>query len=122
TYAPLVCARPRPPPASTLFPYTTLFRSARGRPGCRASRPRRPRRRASSARPGCPPSDRIYGDGGQGADARRRVDLRGLPLRERLPAALDPDAILARLGRAVRVVVRARQLVIPRAGAGRGER
>src|SRR3712207_7817368 len=52
----------RRPPRSTLFPYTTLFRSARGSPwACRSPRARRPasRRRAPrrarrrAARPSC---------------------------------------------------------------------
>src|SRR5436309_9381770 len=40
----------RQPPRSTLFPYTTLFRSADNRPGCRWSRP--------PARPGAAPGGR----------------------------------------------------------------
>src|SRR2546430_4417143 len=39
----------RRPPRSTLFPYTTLFRSARG-PGCRIARDT-PRRRRGAVRP-----------------------------------------------------------------------
>src|SRR3712207_6929543 len=38
----------RRPPRSTLFPYTTLFRSPGGRPGRRGSRRRPPRRRGRS--------------------------------------------------------------------------
>src|SRR5947199_3571388 len=59
-----------PPPRSTLFPYTTLFRSARARPrrgdcrGARAPRLRRPARRAPLRR------DRLGG--------RRRADGRSV--------------------------------------------
>src|SRR5438093_9788883 len=41
----------RPPPPSTLFPYTTLFRSCRSPPGRARSRPTRRRRRRSRAAP-----------------------------------------------------------------------
>src|SRR5688572_31031577 len=34
----------RRPPRSTLFPYTTLFRSKNARPSCRSSRPATPSR------------------------------------------------------------------------------
>src|SRR5690242_21213082 len=46
----------RPPPRSTLFPYTTLFRSAAGRPGRGTRRP--PAGRAAAPCPPCPPSRR----------------------------------------------------------------
>src|SRR5207249_12185751 len=48
----------RPPPRSTLFPYTTLFRSPLNRPGCGVP-PRARARRPPALRPGsrrCSPS------------------------------------------------------------------
>src|SRR2546430_12298061 len=47
----------RRPPRSTLFPYTTLFRSHRGGHDQRHP-PRRDRRRKGGAREGDPPADR----------------------------------------------------------------
>src|SRR5438309_11029570 len=40
----------RRPPISTLFPYTTLFRSSRAKPCCRVSRRSRPGSRAARYR------------------------------------------------------------------------
>src|SRR5215510_16186205 len=49
----------RRPPRSTLFPYTTLFRSARGRARWRRRAMPRPRRRPARGRPSpAPPSPR----------------------------------------------------------------
>src|SRR5262245_62568997 len=65
----------RPPPISTLFPYTTLFRSAQG-DLCRHRRPRLPpgRRRADRQ-----PREPAFGGAPQGreAAARRGAARRG---------------------------------------------
>src|SRR5688572_31212928 len=51
----MLCPTTRPPPRPTLFPYTTLFRSARHR---RTGRRTRPRRRCPTSRPGRRPACR----------------------------------------------------------------
>src|SRR5205085_7342884 len=56
----------RRPPRSTLFPYTTLFRSRHSRRGRRSDAPRGVRRIRPRGRPTC------AGPGGSGDDARRR--------------------------------------------------
>src|SRR6266567_6186494 len=48
----------RRPPRSTLFPYTTLFRSARGRPRLRAVPPDEPAGRADDCGGGAARADR----------------------------------------------------------------
>src|SRR5947208_5360781 len=52
----------RRPPRSTLFPYTTLFRSRRGADGFREGRARVPRQHADSGHPPARPPRRLDRD------------------------------------------------------------
>src|SRR2546422_4589217 len=70
----------RRPPRSTLFPYTTLFRSRRRRPGARAGGARAARGKLGGVGGG-------MGAGGHPV-ARRRTQCRE-PARRRLPVSRD---------------------------------
>src|SRR3712207_7853345 len=70
----------RRPPRSTLFPYTTLFRSSRGRP----ARPRAPRRGARAL-----PRRRIQAAYSWHAAGVRRTGGGGAPARDRKSTRLN---------------------------------
>src|SRR3712207_7731666 len=72
----------RRPPRSTLFPYTTLFRSARHPGRCRAGGPRRGTRRGADGRP---------------CGTRRRPEARGEAASARAYGETFPDRKSTRL-------------------------
>src|SRR2546430_10665691 len=71
----------RRPPRSTLFPYTTLFRSAPFTPFCWTCPPNRRSRRA--------PAGARAGSAGVGADARQRARAGGQRERDRKSTRLN---------------------------------
>src|SRR5437867_5178407 len=81
----------RPPPRSTLFPYTTLFRSLTGREG--GAPPARGGEGREALSPGYEGESRGPRRGGRGAHFRRPdPDARGqgVPVRRRRPDSREP--------------------------------
>src|SRR5947208_11931817 len=89
----------RPPPSSTLFPYTTLFRSEHGRRahGEDATDQRRPRRREPPAHAGHTGADAPVA--GQPAASRSRSATRAVRVRseEHTSELQSPDHLVCRL-------------------------